>query len=173
MFKKLVTLLLALAMMLSVTAALAEQEPVTISFYSTQAGVDNETVALLGKFMEQHPWITVNYYPCGDDQLAAWLGLYSAGTAPTVSLLDVGQILNYSDYMYNLNTGDTAWMDQVLTGWGYVQKEGSDAIYGIPSSIQGFSMMYNKRLVAEVMGEDFDVTTVNTVDKLVAFFDKF
>lgn len=58
MFKKLATLLLALAMVLSMTAALAEQEPVTISFYSTQAGVDNETVALLGKFMEQHPWIT-------------------------------------------------------------------------------------------------------------------
>lgn len=113
MFKKLVTLLLAVAMLLSMTAALAE---VTISFYSTQAGVDNETVALLDKFMEQHPDIKVEYYPCGDDQLAAWLGLYSAGTAPTVSMLDVGQILNYSDYMYNLNTGDTAWMDQVITG---------------------------------------------------------
>ena len=173
MFKKLMTLLLAVAMMLSMTAAFADQEPVTISFYSTQAGVDNETVALLGKFMEEHPWITVNYYPCGDDQLAAWLGLYSAGTAPTVSMLDVGQILNYSDYMYNLNTGDTAWMENVLTGWGYCQKEGSDAIYGIPSSVQGFSLMYNKRLVAEVCGADFDVKSVNTVDKLVAFFDKF
>ena len=170
MFKKLVTLLLAVAMMLSMTAALAE---VTISFYSTQAGVDNETVALLDKFMEQHPDIKVNYYPCGDDQLAAWLGLYSAGTAPTVSMLDVGQILNYSDYMYDFNTGDTSWMDQVITGWGYCQKEGSDAIYGIPSSVQGFSLMYNKRLVAEVCGADFDVTTVNTVDKLVEFFDKF
>ena len=116
MFKKLISLLMALALMLTMTAALAEQEPVTISFYSTQAGVDNETVELLGKFMEEHPWITVNYYPCGDDQLAAWLGLYSAGTAPTVSMLDVGQILNYSDYMYNFNTGDTAWMENVLTG---------------------------------------------------------
>lgn len=170
MFKKLVSLLIALALTLSMTAALAE---VTISFYSTQAGVDNETVALLDKFMEQHPDIKVNYYPCGDDQLAAWLGLYSAGTAPTVSMLDVGQILNYSDYMVNLNTGDTAWMDQVLTGWGYCQKEGSDAIYGIPSSVQGFSLMYNKRLVAEVCGADFDVKSVNTVDKLVEFFDKF
>ena len=173
MFKKLISLLMALALMLSMTAALAEQEPVTISFYSTQAGVDNETVALLGKFMEEHPWITVNYYPCGDDQLAAWLGLYSAGTAPTVSMLDVGQILNYSDYMYNFQTGDTAWMENVLTGWGYCQKEGSDAIYGIPSSVQGFSLMYNKRLVAEVCGADFDVKSVNTVDKLVEFFDKF
>lgn len=168
--KKLITLLLVLVLTLSMTAALAE---VTISFYSTQAGVDNETVALLDKFMEQHPDIKVDYYPCGDDQLAAWLALYSAGTAPTVSMLDVGQILNYSDYMYNLNTGDTAWMSDVITGWEYCQKEGSDAIYGIPSSVQGFSLMYNKRLVAEVCGADFDVASVNTVDELVAFFDKF
>ena len=173
MMKKLLTLLLAVAMVFTMTAAFAEQEPFTISFYSTQAGVDNETVALLGKFMEEHPWITVNNYPCGDDQLAAWLGLYNAGNAPTVSMLDVGQILNYSDYMVNLNTGDTAWMSYVLTGWGYCQKEGSDANYGIPSSGQGFSLMYNKRLVAEVCGADFDVTSVNTLDKLVAFFDKF
>ena len=48
MLKKIICLLLAIVMVLSMTAALAEQEPVTISFYSTQAGVDNETVALLG-----------------------------------------------------------------------------------------------------------------------------
>ena len=41
MMKKLLTLLLAVAMVLPMTAAFAEQEPVTISFYSTQAGVDN------------------------------------------------------------------------------------------------------------------------------------
>lgn len=171
MFKKLISLLIALALMLSLAVAVAE--PVTISFYSTQAGVDAATVALLGKFMEEHPDIKVEYYPCGDDQLAAWLTLYSAGTAPTVSMLDVGQILNYSDYMYNFNDGNTEWMSDVITGWNYVQKEGSDAIYGIPSSYQGFSLMYNKRLVAEVLGADFDVNTVNTKDKLIEFFDKF
>ena len=175
MLKKLAALLMAAAMLLSMTAAGAEtaQAPVTISFYSTQAGVDDATVALLDEFMAQHPGITVEYYPCGDDQLAAWLALYSAGTAPTVSLLDVGQILNYSDYMYDFNQGDTEWMSHVLSGWEYCQKEGSEAIYGIPSSYQGFGLMYNKDLVAEVLGEDFDVNTVNTVDKLVEFFDAF
>ena len=154
MLKKLAALLMAAAMLLSMTAAGAEtaQAPVTISFYSTQAGVDDATVALLDEFMAQHPGITVNYYPCGDDQLAAWLALYSAGTAPTVSLLDVGQILNYSDYMYDFNQGDTEWMSHVLSGWEYCQKEGSEAIYGIPSSYQGFGLMYNKDLVAEVLG---------------------
>ena len=125
MLKKLAALLMAAAMLLTMTAAGAEsaQAPVTISFYSTQAGVDEETIALLDEFMAQHPGITVEYYPCGDDQLAAWLALYSAGTAPTVSLLDVGQILNYSDYMYNFNQGDTEWMSHVLSGWEFCQKE--------------------------------------------------
>lgn len=84
MLKKLAAFLMAAAMLLTMTAAGAEsaQAPVTISFYSTQAGVDDATIALLDEFMAQHPGITVNYYPCGDDQLAAWLALYSAGTAP-------------------------------------------------------------------------------------------
>ena len=78
MFKKILAILTALAMLLSLTAAFAESEahnPVTISYYSTQAGVDEETVATLNEFMKEYPWITVNYYPCGDDQLAAWLAL--------------------------------------------------------------------------------------------------
>lgn len=171
MFKKLFALVLALAMLLSATVAFAEDPaPVTISYYSTQAGIDDETVALLGKFMEQHPWITVNYYPCGDDQLAAWLGLYSANSAPTVSLLDVGQILEYSDYMYDFNKPENEFLSHILSGIDFVQKEGSDAIYGIPGSYQGFGLMYNKRVIAEVFGEDYDVTQVNTVEKLEAFF---
>ena len=46
MFKKILAILTALAMLLSLTAAFAESEahnPVTISYYSTQAGVDEET----------------------------------------------------------------------------------------------------------------------------------
>lgn len=53
MLKKLAALLMAAAMLLTMTAAGAEsaQAPVTISFYSTQAGVDDETIALLDEFM--------------------------------------------------------------------------------------------------------------------------
>ncbi len=176
MFRKVLSILTALALLLSVATVFAEtveHEPVTISYYSTQAGVDDETVATLAKFMEQYPWITVNYYPCGDDQLAAWLALYSAKTAPTVSLLDCGQILNYSDYMMDLTKAeDPSFFNHVLSGTEFFQKEGDPAIYGIPGSYQGFSLLYNKTIVKKVFGDDFNVDTVNTVDKLVEFFDK-
>lgn len=173
MLKKIVALVMALAMIVSATVAFAENDPVTISYYSTQAGVDEETVAELNQFMEQHPWITVNYYPCGDDQLAAWLALYNSNSAPTVSMLDCGQILNYSDYMVDLTkVEDPSFFDHVVSGTEFFQKENDPAIYGIPSSYQGFSLMYNKTIVKAVFGEDFDVNSVNTVDKLVEFFDK-
>lgn len=174
MLRKIFALLLMLSLLLTNVVVFAEDahKPVTISYYSTQAGVDDETVATLAKFMEQYPWITVNYYPCGDDQLAAWLALYSAGTAPTVSLLDCGQILNYSDYLMDLTKAeDPSFFNHVLSGVEFFQKEGDDAIYGIPGSYQGFSLLYNRTIVAKVFGEDFDVDTVNTVDKLVEFFD--
>ena len=130
-------------------------------------------MAELNQFMEQHPWITVNYYPCGDDQLAAWLALYNSNSAPTVSMLDCGQILNYSDYMVDLTkVEDPSFFDHVVSGTEFFQKENDPAVYGIPSSYQGFSLMYNKTIVKAVFGEDFDVNSVNTVDKLVEFFDK-
>lgn len=177
MLRKLLALVLVCSFLLTIPTAFSQTatpEPVTISYYSTQAGVDNETKILLGEFMKEHPWITVNYYPVGDDQLAAWLALYAAGNAPTVAMLDCGQILNYSDYMLDINKEENAeWMSHVLTGFDFFKKEGSDAIYGIPSSVQGFGLMYNKRLVNEVFGEGYDVNQVNTIDKLKAFFAAF
>ena len=89
-----------------------------------------------------------------------------------MSLLDCGQILNYSDYMVDLTqVEDTSFWSHVLSGTGFFQKEGDSAVYGIPASYQGFGLLYNKTIVKKVFGEDFDVNTVNTVDKLVKFFD--
>lgn len=175
MFKKLAAVLMAAAVLLTLTAAGAgkRQAPVTISFYSTQGGRGRRHRGAAGRVHGPAPRHHRGVLSLRRRSAGRVAALYSAGTAPTVSLLDVGQILNYSDYMYDFNQGDTEWMSHVLSGWEYCQKEGSEAIYGIPSSYQGFGLMYNKDLVAEVLGEDFDVNTVNTVDKLVEFFDAF
>ena len=78
--------IMAASLMAGAVSVQAE-EPVKITFYSTQAGLDNETVELLNAFTEE-TGIETEYLPCGEDQLQAWLGLYAANKAPTVSLLD-------------------------------------------------------------------------------------
>ena len=148
--------------------------PVTISFYSTRQAWTTP-LALLDEFMAQltqhHRWSTI---PAATISWPRGWRSTSAGTAPTVSLLDVGRIAITATICTTLIRA-TPEVDEpcALSGWEYRQKEGSEAIYGIPPAIRAFGLMYNKDLVAEVLGEDFDVNTVNTVESWSNSFDAF
>lgn len=147
----------------------ASGEQVEITFYSTQAGVDNETVALLDEFTKENPDIKVEFLPCGDDQLQAWLGLYAAKKAPTVALMDVSVVTQYHSYFYNFSENEVPWVDDIVTGKEYYTVDGS--LYAIPASVQGFGLMYNNRVLKEVFGEDFDIHSVDTRDELEKMLD--
>ncbi len=159
--------IMAASLMTGAVSVQAE-EPVKITFYSTQAGLDNETVELLNAFTEE-TGIETEYLPCGEDQLQAWLGLYAANKAPTVSLLDSTVIQQYKDYMYNFTENGLDWEDSIVTGKDYYTVDGS--LYGIPSSVQGFGLMYNERVLKEALGDDFDIHTIDTRDKLEQMFE--
>lgn len=176
MKKRCLTLLMALALSVGTLvgcgnssgtnegATSKTEEPVKITFYSTQAGVDNETVEVLNGFMNENPNIKVEYIPCGDDQLQAWQGLYASGEAPTVALLDTTLTQAYSSYFYNFSEHDVPWLEDVISGQEYYTVDGS--LYAVPASIQGFGLMYNNRVLKEIFGDDFDIKTINTRDKL-------
>jgi len=178
MAKRIVSLVLALTMLAILVSGCkaggekTDDGTVRISYYSTQADVDDLTIELLDKFMAENPDIRVEYYPCGDDQLAAWLTLYNANTAPTVSMLDVGQILQYSDYLYDFRSEDNSeFLSHILSGTEFCEKDGK--LFGIPTSYQGFGLMVNLRVLAEVYGADYDLASVNTAAKLEEFFAGF
>lgn len=167
MKNKMMAAIITAVSVMTCTTSVQAAEPVKITFYSTQAGVDNETVALLEEFTAE-TGIEVEFLPCGDDQLQAWLGLYAANKAPTVSLLDVNVIQQYHEYMYNFTENGLDWEDEILTGTDYYTVDG--CLYAIPSSVQGFGLMYNERVIKEAMGEDFDITEVDTRDELAQLF---
>ena len=65
---------------------------------------------------------------------------------------------------------DPSFFDHVLSGTDFFQKEGDSAIYGIPGSYQGFSLLYNKTIIKKVFGDDFD--TMEKEAKVIAALGK-
>ena len=46
------------------------------------------------------------------------------------------------------------------------------ALYGVPANIQAYGLMYNKQVLADVMGADFDPQSITTREQLEDVFKK-
>ena len=71
---------------------------VSISFYTTETGKDDYFQDLITDFESKNEGITVEYIAAGDDQLQAWMALYSSNEGPTVSLMDPKSRKNVKSY---------------------------------------------------------------------------
>lgn len=149
----------------------ASDKPVSITFYSTQTGMDDKFQDIIDHFQKENPNITVEYIAAGDDQLQKWMSLYASNEGPTVSLMDPINISENKDRMLVLDPSDNSWMDQVYdSAYGSYTYDGK--IYAIPISTQGYGILYNQRVLDKAVGGTFDPDTIKSRDDLKELFDK-
>ena len=142
---------------------------VAISFYTTETGKDDYFQDLIQDFESKNEGITVEYIAAGDDQLQAWMALYSSNEGPTVSLMDPINIFENQERMLDLT-------DQSLLG--NVKKDSLSTltfdgkVYGVPMSAAGIGILYNKAVCDKAVGGDFDPATIKTRSDLKELLDK-
>ncbi|MCI9271786.1 MAG: carbohydrate ABC transporter substrate-binding protein [Dorea sp.] len=142
---------------------------VAISFYTTETGKDDYFQDLIQDFESKNEGITVEYIAAGDDQLQAWMALYSSNEGPTVSLMDPINIYENQERMLDLT-------DQSLLG--NVKKDSLSTltfdgkVYGVPMSAAGIGILYNKAVCDKAVGGDFDPATIKTRSDLKDLLDK-
>lgn len=146
-------------------------EKVSITFYSTQVGMDDKFEDIIDKFEEANPNITVEYIVAGDNQLQKWMSLYASNDGPTVSLMDPINIWENQDRMLVLDPSENEWMNQVYDS-AYASYIFDGDIYAIPISTQGYGILYNQRVLDAAVGGTFDPDTIRSRDDLRELFDK-
>lgn len=201
MKKRVLTLFLVLAMVVSLVSACSNEKPadkepasldkgttsdvpkeetnkddssnekVEISFYSTQTGMDDKFEDIIVQFEEENSNIKVEYIAAGDNQLQKWMSLYASNEGTTVSLMDPINIWENQDRMLVLDPNENPWMNQVYDS-AYASYIFDGDIYAIPISTQGYGLLYNQRVLDEAVGGTFDPDTIKTRDDLINLFDK-
>lgn len=142
---------------------------VAISFYTTETGKDDYFQDLIQDFESKNEGIAVEYIAAGDDQLQAWMALYSSNEGPTVSLMDPINIYENQERMLDLT-------DQSLLG--NVKKDSLSTltfdgkVYGVPMSAAGIGILYNKAVCDKAVGGDFDPATIKSRSDLKDLLDK-
>lgn len=146
---------------------------VKLTFFNTSAEVNTVFEELFKKYHELNPNVTIELIPTpiGGAQIQKFQSLLASGNPATIANLDAGTILQYKDKFLDLEAEKAKYEE--LTKEGAVEGALLDGKFlGIPWSAQGYGLLYNKRVVEEVIGGPFDPSTIQTRDALEDLFKK-
>lgn len=138
-----------------------------ISILMGKPEVSAEFEKMLAEYSEEND-ITVTMIPlAGQDAYEKMTTLYASGNPP--SILMVGQ--EFSEFQENfLDLSDTDFVKKAQEGTlDFVTVD--DKVYGTPSTLESYALMYNEDVIHEVLGEDVDPSSFETLDELEQLFD--
>lgn len=95
--------------------------------------------------------------------------MYNAGNPPTVYFLEAGDVMKLTDRLVDLS--DMECVQYAVEGTTE-DVTVDDVLYGIPANLQAYGIMYNERVLKDVMGDDFDPSTIKTREDFKEVCDK-
>ena len=144
-------------------------EPVDIMVMFGKMEVTAEFEEMLRVFnAENTAGITITLLPTADGQGVAERARiqYAAGDPVTLMHLDAGFVAEFEAYIRDLS--DQPWISLAMDGvLDFVTRPGG-RVMGLPASVEGFGIVYNRDKVADALGT-FDTQSIRTRDQFVDF----
>ena len=95
--------------------------------------------------------------------------MYNSNSAPNVFFLEAGDIRNLQDKLADVS--DMECLQHALDGTvDDVTYDGK--VLGVPVKTQAYGIIYNKTALEELLGNDFDVDSLNTLAEFTEVCDK-
>lgn len=108
--------------------------------------------------------------PSGQSGYQILTVMYNAGNPPALFSLEAGDMKKVEDKLLELT--DLPAIDKAVEG---TLEDGkiNGKLYGVPySRVEAFGLVYNRKVLNDTMGKDFDPASMTTVDKLEETFQK-
>ena len=103
----------------------------------------------------------------GDSPYTKMISLYNSGNPPTLAILDTTDVIALAEEKA-VDLTDEKWTAEAK---GYTT-DIDGKIYAFPLCIEGRGIIYNKEAIEETLGEEFDPTSITTLDEFKALLDK-
>lgn len=181
-FKKMVALIMAILVTATAfvgcsksddnnTSANSGQKQVKITVMNSKGEIQTQLEEMAKAFMEENEGITVEVIPAaaGQSPFEKVLSLYSSGNAPTLSMLDPGDVAKFKDKALDLSS--EKWVnDSFDRSLDVATVDGK--VIGFPFAVEGYGLIYNKELLDKAYGGNFNPSTVKTQNDLEEVFKK-
>lgn len=138
-----------------------------ITLLNTKAEIQ---VALeeMGAEYEKKSGVHVEVMPVSDDSpYTKMISLYNSGNPPTIAILDTTDVIALAEEK-GVDMSEEKWVSEAE---GYLTKI-NGKIYSFPLCIEGRGIIYNKAVIEKALGENFDPSSITTLDEFRAFLDR-
>lgn len=147
------------------------QAQTQITFLNSKGEIQAQLEEAAKVFTADHPDISVEIIPCpaGKSPFEVMSTMYNSGNAPTLAMVDSGDIVRLAANFAPLN-GEKWVADAAENSLSAVTVDGN--VYGFPFAVEGFGFIYNKQVLDTAFGGSFDPATITTRSALKDAFDK-
>jgi raffinose/stachyose/melibiose transport system substrate-binding protein len=149
-------------------AAASKEEKVTIIMTNGKGEIASQWEQAAKDFMAANPNITVEAYSQAvGDTLGVLDKLTASGKKVTIAMLEPSAV-NYKYKDWGIDLSKEKWNEETKDG----VKNAAGQVIGFPFAIEGFGLVYNKKVVEKAVGGTFDPFSINTRDKFKGLLDK-
>ena len=144
---------------------------VDITFLNSKGEIQSQLEEAAKVFTNENPNIKIEIVPCptGKSPFEVMSTMYNSGNAPTLAMIDAGDIPRLKDNFVVLD--GEKWVAEALEGTtNSATIDGK--LYAFPFAVEGFGFVYNKKVLDEAFGGSFDPNTITTRTALKDAFDK-
>lgn len=122
----------------------------------------------MGTEYEKKSGVHIEVMPVTDDSpYTKIVSLYNSGNPPTMSILDTTDVIALAEEKGE-DLSNEAWVEEAQ---GYLT-EVNGKIYSLPLCIEGRGIIYNKSVIEETLGEEFNPESITTLGEFQAFLDR-
>lgn len=162
-------LVFALVLSMSSMTVLAQDVQITILNSKGEIQTQLEEIAAYYSSITDGVRIEVISAPVGQSPFERAVALYASGNAPAILMLDAGDVLLFQDRALALN--DEKWVADAIENSLDMATAEDGRILAFPVTVEGFGFIYNKPVLDNAVGGEFDPATINTFDSLRQLFD--
>lgn len=122
----------------------------------------------MGTEYEKKSGVHIEVMPVTDDSpYTKIVSLYNSGNPPTMSILDTTDVIALAEEKGE-DLSNEAWVKEAQ---GYLT-EVNGKVYSLPLCIEGRGIIYNKSVIEETLGEEFNPESITTLGEFQAFLDR-
>lgn len=171
MKKKILALLLAVAMMATLVACGGSKDSssgdgVTVTIFNSKSEIQSQFEEMAQEYSDSHDGVNIEVYYSSDTVAAHMASKYSSKEPYVLSMVDAKDIyslgpdhaIDLSDQEYLKDTDYAISID--------------DKVLGVPVCIEGRGLMYNADAIEKITGKTFDPTQYKTLDEFKGLIEE-
>jgi len=167
---KLVFWVSTLILVLAFLPVAGYSQSLKITFLNSKGEIQTQLEEIAVLYSELKPDVALEIIPCpvGQSPFEKIVSMYASGNAPTISMVDAGDVKKFQDRVLTLTS--EKWVGDAIAGSLDMATLGDGTVLGFPFAVEGYGLIYNKKVIDEAVGS-FDPSSVRTRKDLETLFE--